>query len=392
MKPHILFIVNTLKRRGAEQQLFSFIKPLTTYVAVHVFTFSSRKEDFPEMYNCEKVQIHTNPYGGTFNLLRIRPLIQCFRNERIDIVVTVGLGAALVLGRLAAVMFNKKIIYSTLNTFVNFNRLPRVKDAYFDFLNTGINRLLPIISKDRIFRFLPNSDQLTKLVATTLKGYPVRTLHNGLPLNELSDTLETNDGTGISDSFSEANGRPTVIQVGALDANKNIIFTLECMRKVKEIVLDACLVVVGDGPRKTDLENWTRKNNLEDCVLFTGQLSRADCIALMKKANLITLTSLSESFPNVLLEGQGLGLPAVTFDVGAACEIVKHGETGYVIPINDQDEFTKRLVELLKDRDQAKTMGIRGKERVRNKFTMVKKVEAFMQIVEQDMQQLKKRV
>ena len=108
----------------------------------------------------------------------------------------------------------------------------------------------------------------------------------------------------------------------------------------------------------------------------------------MKKADVITLTSLSESFPNVLLEGQGLGLPAVTFDVGAAGEIVKQGETGFVTRVNDRREFTKRLVELLADRYLLDKMGKRGRKRVRHMFSMEHKVETFMQMVEQDMQHL----
>lgn len=353
-----------------------------------MFTFSNDREDFPELFDFAKVSIHTNPHAGTYNLSRVIPLIDCFRRQNLDVVVTVGLGAALVLGRMASVVFNKKIIYSTLNTFVNFNRLPRAKDAYFDILNIGINWLLPIISRGRIFRFLPNSDQLTNMVAPSLKGYPVKTLHNGLPLNELSDKFKTDAAPGIRAILSEVKGRPCVIQVGALDENKNVLFTLECMRTVKETVSDACLLVVGDGPRKTGLEKRAKENGLEGSVRFTGQLCREACIALMKKADVITLTSLSESFPNVLVEGQGLGLPAVSFDVGAANEIVKHGETGYVIPVNDRNEFTQRLVELLKDRNKSMAMGKRGQERVRNKFSMERKVETFMTMLQEDLKRL----
>ena len=52
--------------------------------------------------------------------------------------------------------------------------------------------------------------------------------------------------------------------------------------------------------------------------MFTGHMSRAGCVCLVHMANIIVLTSHSESFPNVLVEGQAMGLAAVTFDVGAA--------------------------------------------------------------------------
>ena len=93
-----LFIVNTLKRRGAEQQLFSFFKALPPSVALHVFTFSNDHEDFAELFESERVTIHTNPYDGTYHPARMLPLVECLRQEDFDVVVTVGLGAALVFG------------------------------------------------------------------------------------------------------------------------------------------------------------------------------------------------------------------------------------------------------------------------------------------------------
>ena len=385
---NILFIVNTLKRRGAEQQLFSFFKFLPPSIAIHVFTFSSNREDFPELFDYRRVTIHTNPHAGTYNIFRFLPLLDCFRREDIDVVVTVGLGAALMLGRVAAVLFNRKIIYSTLNTFVNFNRLPRVNDAYFDILNKGINNFFTFFFHRRIFRFLPNSEQLAAMVKKSLKAYPVQTLYNGLPLNELSGKLGKNAARTIEPILSEIEGRPCVIQVGAIDKNKNVAFTLECMRNIHRHVPDALLVIIGDGPQKPDLEKRVEEYSLSDHVHFTGQLGRAACLALMRSADVITLTSLSESFPNVLLEGQGLGLAAITSDVGAAKEIVSHEETGYVIPAGDQNAFTERLQELLEDGDKCKAMGQKGKERILERFSMDRKVDAFMTMVKEDMRRL----
>jgi glycosyltransferase involved in cell wall biosynthesis len=103
-------------------------------------------------------------------------------------------------------------------------------------------------------------------------------------------------------------------------------------------------------------------------------------------ANIIVLTSNSESFPNVLVEGQALGLAAVTFDVGAANEIVLDGVTGYVVQPGDRNEYTRRLTELFSNHDHCRDMGKKGQKRVSDLFGMQRKVDRFLGMVYEDIQ------
>ena len=101
----------------------------------------------------------------------------------------------------------------------------------------------------------------------------------------------------------------------------------------------------------------------------------------MAAADVIVLTSHSESFPNVLLEGQCLGLAAVSLDVGATREIIADKESGYVVKPGDRMTFTKKLVELLEDKAKRESMGQMGKNRILNRFSMQIKVDKFVSMV-----------
>jgi glycosyltransferase involved in cell wall biosynthesis len=108
----------------------------------------------------------------------------------------------------------------------------------------------------------------------------------------------------------------------------------------------------------------------------------------MSKSNLLVLSSLSESFPNVLVEAHYLSLPVVTFDVGAAAEIVEHGRTGYVVTKGDQKSFEDCIYKILESKDRGRAMGKIGRERVLNLFSMEKKVARFLSLIEEDLKVL----
>lgn len=380
----ILFIVNTLKRRGAEQQLLNFVEELPHNIEVRIFTFSNAEEDFCKLIMPNRAKIYSNKHLGKFNPLRFKLLYDCLSKAKCDVVITVGLGAALFYGRMCAVLYGTKIFYSVLNTFENFHKLPKLPGDYFDIFNKGANTLIPRLPGKRLYRFLPNSNQLARKIRPYLEMYPVQTLHNGLIQAEFKRVLTYTPAKKTRLLHSYFEGYSTIAQVGALDGIKNQLFTLECIRDIKQNVPNVRFLIIGEGYKKPELVRRALANGIDGQVIFAGQLNRMDCLYLMSKSNLLVLTSDSESFPNVLLEGQALSLPVVTFDVGAASEIIEHGVTGYVIHKGDRKGFKKNISKLLRDKELATRMGKKGKERVLDLFSMDKKVEDFLSLLEKD--------
>lgn len=91
---------------------------------------------------------------------------------------------------------------------------------------------------------------------------------------------------------------------------------------------------------------------------------------LLRGADALALTSSSEGFPNVLLEGMASGLPVVTSDVGDAGRVVDHGVTGYVTPAGDVDAMAGWLVRLAGDPALRRELGRRGRERVERHYAV----------------------
>jgi glycosyltransferase involved in cell wall biosynthesis len=160
---------------------------------------------------------------------------------------------------------------------------------------------------------------------------------------------------------------------------------LKCLDEIKSKIPNIRFLMIGEGHDRKKLSDFISTKNLRKYVIFAGQLDMSDCLYLIKHSTLLVLTSCSESFPNVLLEGQALGIPVVTFDVGAASEIVKHGITGFVTPMGDRSEFIRCVIHILLNRSYANEMGKEGMKRALNIFSMSRKVNNFISMAERDL-------
>jgi glycosyltransferase involved in cell wall biosynthesis len=126
---------------------------------------------------------------------------------------------------------------------------------------------------------------------------------------------------------------PVVLYVGRLAAEKNVVLALNAFVRLREMHPDARMVVVGDGPLRTQLEADYPN------VHFAGAL-RGEALAVhYASADLFLFPSLTETFGNVTLEAMASGLAVVAFDAAAAGEWIRDGSNGLLVPPGDDDAF-----------------------------------------------------
>ena len=97
--------------------------------------------------------------------------------------------------------------------------------------------------------------------------------------------------------------------VGRFCKEKGFEYLLEAFGKARDIAGDIGLVLIGDGEYREKYESVISKLGLQDCVYFTGFQSNP--YKYMAKSDVFVLSSLSEGFPNVLIEAMVLGLPVI---------------------------------------------------------------------------------
>ncbi|HCA81855.1 MAG TPA: N-acetyl-alpha-D-glucosaminyl L-malate synthase BshA [Bacteroidetes bacterium] len=105
------------------------------------------------------------------------------------------------------------------------------------------------------------------------------------------------------------------------------------------------LIVVGDGPDRSQCEVLTRELGIHDHVRFLGK--QTDVIHVLSTAHLFLMPSQSESFGLSALEAMACGVPVVSSSVGGLPELQLHGKTGFIAEIGDIDRMAKYSIDLL---------------------------------------------
>lgn len=164
---------------------------------------------------------------------------------------------------------------------------------------------------------------------------------NGVPIIEL-DTNLVHDNKNI------------ILHVGAFTFEKNQKGLLRIFKDLK--VKDKELWLVGDGPLKEEIIKYAQLLGISDLVQFLG--TRNDVHQLMQKSKILALPSLIEGIPGVVLEAGSIGLPVVAYDVGSMSDVIPQDYSEYLIELNEENEFTIKLEQLLLDNDKLNEYGM----------------------------------
>lgn len=135
------------------------------------------------------------------------------------------------------------------------------------------------------------------------------------------------------------------------------------------------LVIIGDGPARSDLEATAKKLGMADRTIFAGRKENvSDYLNLI---DVFALPSMGlESFGNSVVEAMAMGIPSIVFsDGGGLLEHVKDGETGFVV--SSVEEMALRLAQLIENRDLRREIGLKGRDFVRSRYTLGQMVQSY---------------
>ena len=149
--------------------------------------------------------------------------------------------------------------------------------------------------------------------------------------------------------------------VARLDPIKDHETLLVAFGQVLQRAPRAVLVLVGDGPRRSALEERVRALGLTDAVRFAGW--RSNRVNLHQWFDVSTLTSIAEGFPNAVIEAMAASVAVVATDVGAVRDAVIDGETGIVVPARDVAALASALTALVTDAQLRRALGEAGRAR-----------------------------
>lgn len=138
---------------------------------------------------------------------------------------------------------------------------------------------------------------------------------------------------------------------------------LDVVRILERVVREvpAVLLMVGEGPERSSAQALAKRLGLADRVRFLGRQDRIpDLVGL---ADVFLLPSELESFGLSALEAMASGVPVVGSDAGGLPEVVRHAESGFLLPVGDIEGMAARTIEILKDEEHWRALGQAGQRR-----------------------------
>ena len=158
-----------------------------------------------------------------------------------------------------------------------------------------------------------------------------------------------------------------IIQVARLDYLKDHATAIRTMARVVHHCPTARLLLVGEGPELSKIQQQLRASGLEKHVYLLGL--RTDIARLLAAADMFLLTSISEGIPVTLLEAMAAGLPLVATRVGGVSEVIIDGETGLLAPAHDDAQLAEHVLCLARQNETRIRFGKAGVKRAEDKFS-----------------------
>ena len=128
------------------------------------------------------------------------------------------------------------------------------------------------------------------------------------------------------------------------------------------------LLLIGEGPLRSELESRAETLGLTEQVVFLGL--RDDVREILYETDLLVHMSRAETCTYAISESMACGIPAVVSDAGAAREQILDGESGYVVGPDESEAFAERVVELIADPDRRATFGAAARRRYEERYRL----------------------
>jgi glycosyltransferase involved in cell wall biosynthesis len=195
--------------------------------------------------------------------------------------------------------------------------------------------------------------------------------HEFVPVSLIDKAIDRNEDLQTKEKY--------VLLVGAPWYPKGADVLIKAFLKLAPDFPDVKLKILGFYPDRAGMDAMTGGSPQ---IEILKARPNPEALEIIKGAAIMALPSRCEGLARVLLEGMAAGLPLVASDVGGIPALVRHGENGFLVPVGDYEEFSRRLRQLLEDSELRKRMGDAGYARAHGELNETVYVREFTRMIE----------
>lgn len=360
----ILFLIGSLGPGGKERQLVELIKGLLQ----------------EKNYECE--------LGGKRKRIHYKEIFE--KNIRINYYTRNSSRDIKIFFKIYKLCkeFKPDIIH-TWDLIISLFAFPTAKFSGIKFVNGYIRNASPVKTFSKLWfisKFIfKYSDAIVANSLPGLKAYKLKVseknycIPNGFDFSRV-ENLE--DSGEIKRKFS-INTKFIIGMVGNFTDAKDYITYLISAKKLLKENLDITFICIGDGPTLKNMKQLIDPKYKEH-IKFFGQISEVESIINIVDIGVLTCNTngYAEGNSNAIMEYMALGKPVIATKSGGNKELIIDNVTGYLIKPFAVVELVEKIKILLKSKSKREKMGERGRERIRDNFSLDNMVVSYKKLYE----------
>lgn len=366
MSLKVLHLISGGDTGGAKTHIFSLMEGLKGIVDAKIICFI--EDTFYEDALALGIDIEVIPQKRRSDMSVVKKISEIVNNGEYDIVHCHGARANTV-----AIFLKSKIDVPMITT-IHSDYLLDFKDSFYkDLIFTPINTF----ALKRFDYYVAVTESFkSMLIGRGFDDKKIYTLYNGI-------NMESDPWVIVKEDFLnryniDYDGKFLIGQVARLDGVKNIKMTIKAAHELAKTRRDILFLIAGDGEELEDLKKLAKDLNVEDMIVFLGFVK--ENMSFFNAIDLNILTSISESFPYVILEASKMKRATISTDVGGIDELIRDGTDGYLVKSDDYESLSEKIRYLVDNPAIAKDMGKSIYDRVKESFSTVSMARAQLEI------------
>lgn len=362
----VLHMISGGDTGGAKTHVFALLSELIKFIDVKIVCFTDgvfyqeiKDTNIPSLLLLQK---------SRFDLSVIKTLVKMVENEGYDIIHVHGARANFI------AQFLKKKIKTPIITTVHSDYLLEFDSLYKKIVFTGLNCIA--LGKMDFYIAVSNNFR-SMLIKRGFEPDNIFTVYNGMDY-EKEISFCSKDEFAKRYNLDQSNIYVGII--GRMDKVKGHDIFLAAAQIAAKENPKLHFLIAGEGPLEEKLRADAQSMGIADRVHFLGFIK--DIYSFINFIDINTLTSYSESFPYVLLEGAQMKKCTISSAVGGIVDLISTGENGFLFDVGDINTMAKQLLGCVNDESLRQRMGEALYEKATKSFSSLALAKTHINIYE----------
>lgn len=354
----VLHIIKSLGRGGAEMLLPETLKLHNkNYFEFHYLYFLSWKDQMVESLENEGGKVTCFASKNNIELiLKARRIATYVKKNNIQL-IHAHLPWAGIVARIVGKLTGVPIIYTEHNKQERYHVATR-------WMNLATMNWL-----DRVIAVSADVEESIRKHKPGLQ-IPAQTILNGVNTQRFAPGMFAKET--VREELNIPSDAFVIGTVAVFRFQKRLDVWIEIARKLMKQLPNVHFIIVGDGPLKQLLLKKKDELQMDGYLHFVGV--KTEVRPYLATFDLFMMSSIFEGLPIALLEAMASGCAVVATDAGGVKEVVRHSVDGFLCDVNEPERLVELASSLLHDRDKRKEMGLNGRKRIEDLFSMDKMV------------------